>query len=91
MASEYGVLPTEALSQPAGAFWENAKIRAAGVAWEAEQREKAQERRQSAGAASPQEQEQLVKANEDRADARDAADSATPDFSEQVEAAGGPV
>lgn len=77
------------MNQNPSDFWTNAKIRAHGVAWENEQKEQARDDQQSAGAATAKEREELVDANESRADRRDAADGRAPSVEDQLAAAGG--
>jgi hypothetical protein len=84
MGKEYGTMPTRVLDRSASDFWMNAHIRAAGVAWENEQKKKA---RQSgdAGAASGAQKNDLVRDQEARADRREATDG-QPAPSEQLQA-----
>lgn len=80
--------PTEAMNRPAWAFWMDARIRAAGVAWENDVKEKAKNDSGSAGAATGQEKEDLVDSQEERADRREAMDG-QPDLTDQLDAMGG--
>lgn len=77
--------PTQAMDRPARDFWMDARIRAAGVWWERQQRERAQESHTSAGAADPAEKEDLVDAQESRADQRESMDG-QPTLEDQLDA-----
>lgn len=84
MGKEYGTLPTNALKRSASDFWMNAHIRAAGVAWENEQK-KAARRTGDAGVATQTEKDDLVRDQEARASQREAQDG-QPDPSQQLDA-----
>jgi len=88
MGKEYGMAPTDAMDRPASRFWMDAKIRAAGVAWENEQQQKANDASTSAGAATSREKADLVDDQEDRADRREAQDG-QPSLADQADALGG--
>lgn len=77
--------PTDVMDRPAWKFWMDARIRAAGKAWENEQ-QRATQSSTDAGVATDGEKEDLVRANENRADQREQADSMTPDMAEQMDA-----
>lgn len=79
--------PTDAMDRPAWKFWMDAKIRAAGVAWENEVKEKSQQQGK-AGAANEQQKEELVRDQEARADRRERQDG-QPDLSDQLAAMDG--
>lgn len=94
LGQSYGLLPTSVLSVPAGAFWTNAAIYAAGTAWEHEQRQRASQRQHGPGVATDAERADLVRDQERRADQR-AAQPGQPSLAAQAEAlrsesAGGP-
>ena len=80
--------PTEVMDRPAKDFWMDARVRAAGVAWENEVEQQTSRGRTSAGVASPSEKEELVRANEDRADQRDQMDGSAPSMADQMDALG---
>lgn len=86
MGETYGITPTEALDRPAWRFWMDARIRAAGVAWENEVQKQHQRGQTQAGVASPAEKDELVQANEDRADRREQMDGSAPSMDQQMEA-----
>jgi len=81
----YGMTPTDAMDRSASDFWMDAAIRAAGVAWENEQQQKAMDGSNSAGAATEQDKETLVADQEARADRREQRDG-QPDLSDQAAA-----
>jgi hypothetical protein len=85
LGKEYGMMPTETMNRPAWDFWMNARIRAAGVAWENEQKKKAQNSG-NAGSATDAQKGQLVDSNEDRADRRERQDGSQPSISDQMAA-----
>jgi len=69
----------------------NAAIHAAGMQWEADQREQARENQTSAGAASASEKEDLVESQDERAEEREALEG-QPDLADQLDAlADGPL
>lgn len=76
--------PTDVLNQPASDFWLDARIRAAGVRWENEQQQAAQQNQGSAGAATGAEKEELVQDQEARAERREQRDGNAPDLSDQL-------
>jgi hypothetical protein len=77
--------PTDAMNRPAWQFWMDARIRAAGVAWENEAKKKGGSQT-DAGVASEAEKEDLVRANEDRAEQREQMDGSAPSMAEQMDA-----
>lgn len=78
-------MPTDVMNRPAWEFWMNARIRAAGVAWENETEAQAQ-RQSSTGAASETEKRDMVRDQEARADRREAADGSAPSMGDQMAA-----
>lgn len=62
--------PTDAMNRPAWQFWMDARIRAAGAAWENEQQQAAQSGG-STGAATDAERQNLVDDQEQRAARRE--------------------
>lgn len=87
MGKEYGMTPTETMDRPAWQFWMDARIRAAGVAWENERRQEARSDT-DAGTATDGQKEDLVDAQEDRAEQREQADG-QPGLADQLDALGG--
>jgi hypothetical protein len=75
------------MNTPAWEFWMNARIRAAGTKFENEQRQRQRQTQTSAGAASPGEKEDLVDAQEARADQRERQDG-QPSLADQADALG---
>jgi hypothetical protein len=86
MAETYGKTPTEILDRPFSSFWVDAGVMAATKDWKDDVQDRRQAAQTSAGAASPDEKEALVDAQEDRAERREQAD--TPDPMEQMDAMG---
>ena len=78
----YGKLPSDVLREHPRDYWLNAQIRAAGVRFENEAKRKAR-RNGSAGVATEGEKEDLVEANERRADRREAGQA---DLGDQMDA-----
>lgn len=74
--------PTDVMDRPAWRFWMDSKIRAAGVAWENEQKRAAADDG-DAGAATNGEKSELVRDQEARADRREQQDG-QPDLSDQL-------
>jgi len=87
MGKTYGKTPTEVMNTPAWKFWMNAEIRAAGTVFEQEQRDRQRQNQTRAGAASPGEKEDLVDAQEARADQRER-QNGQPSLGEQMDAMG---
>jgi len=80
--------PTDVMDRPAWKFWMDARVRAAGVAWENAQQKAAMDDSGTTGAATGQEKEDLVDSQEERADRREATDG-QPDLTDQLDAMGG--
>lgn len=80
--------PTDVMDRPAHRFWMDARIRAAGTRWERDQQERRQAAADGPGAADPSDKEDLVRAQEKRADAREAADG-QPSLADQRAAMNG--
>lgn len=80
--------PTDAMDRPAWKFWMDARIRAAGVAWENAQEKAAMDGSGSAGTANEAEKTELVEDQEARADRREAQDG-QPDLTDQLDSLGG--
>lgn len=82
--------PTDALNRPAWQFWMDARIRAAGAAWETEQQKairNGRSQQQRAGTATPHEKKTLVNDQERRADRREQRDG-QPGLDDQLSAFG---
>jgi hypothetical protein len=82
------MMPTDALNRPAWQFWMDARIRAAGAAWETEQQKAARNGRstqQRAGAATDAEKKTLVDDQERRAERREQQDG-QPGLDDQLSA-----
>lgn len=77
--------PTNALNRPAWQFWMDAHVRAAGVAWENEQRDQARQQQGSAGTGDAQAKQDLVDEQEARADRREQQDG-NPGLNDQMDA-----
>lgn len=87
MAESYGFLPSQVLDLPASLFWLNAKVRQATNVFKNRMREQAEAAQSSAGAGTtPAQKRELVEANEDRADQREALDGAQPPLADQLDA-----
>lgn len=85
MGKEYGMTPTETMNRPAWQFWMDARIRAAGVAWENERQEEAMGQQSSAGVANEREKQDMVDEQEARAERREEQDG-QPDLQDQMAA-----
>lgn len=80
----YGSRPSDVLDSPAWRFWMDAKVRAAGAAFE---RERAEDQRRSGGAgvATDRERQDLVDAQDRRAEQRERQDG-QPALDDQLDA-----
>lgn len=78
-------MPTDVLDRPAWRFWMDAKIRAAGVAWENDAAQEVQNG-SSTGAATQSQKSQMVRDNEARADRKDRQDGSAPPLEDQMAA-----
>lgn len=86
MGEAYGMLPTDVMRRPAWEFWMNAEIRHATESFKEDARERGQDAQTGAGVASASEKQELVEANEDRADRREDLGDSQPALTEQMEA-----
>jgi hypothetical protein len=88
MGETYGELPTDVLDQPASLFWLNANIRMATEQFKQDMKKQADSAQTDAGVASPSEKNELVEANEDRADRREELQEqgGQPGLADQMEA-----
>jgi hypothetical protein len=77
--------PTDVMNRPAWQFWMDARIRAAGTAWENTQREHATHGRRRPGTATDAEKQDLVDDQEQRAARREQHDD-LPGLDDQLAA-----
>lgn len=82
MAEQYSTLPTDVMEQDFTQYWTNAGIMAATNDWRDENQSRRQQAQTDAGAATPQEKEDLVDSQEQRAERRE--QGGQPDPAEQV-------